>query len=86
MQGDLKLLGPHQSHMSIVEKMCVRLEKVDATCLWNCRLWGYLYLILTSGGPRAAKNAHEKAKREKKEKAKRAHEKSRVLFGLGEKN
>lgn len=41
--------------MSIVKKMCVRLEKVDTTCLWNCRLWGYLYLILTFGGAKGSK-------------------------------
>lgn len=32
--------------MSAVRKTCVRLEKVDAKCLWNYRLWGHLYLIL----------------------------------------
>lgn len=57
-----KLLAPHQSHISTVKKMCVRLEKVDANCLWNYRLWGYLYLILMFWGPRAAKKAREKQK------------------------
>lgn len=53
--------APSKSHQHS-KKMCVRLEKVDANCLWNCRLWGYLYLILMFWGPRAAKKAHEKQK------------------------